>query len=426
MYTPTQKREIFKKLSTKTREIVVSTELSSFVYKIVKPFQISHNKEIEIANYVTDVLMEIITKNDFLKELERVFGKENSPKLFNDFNVKIFDNLDGIYSEILKGRSGEEFSEETVGQDIGSKQSIISVKKETSSGFLNRIKGGKGFTEGQLKAKYDSLPLDLKEALDSTEIFDKFQNISDKYRLLIDKAGMLEEEVSYVLLGLLPASKFSDRIREKLGISSEEAQKITGDVNETIFKGFRDSLMKIHSENAVEKREETTPDISEKAEIVAPSAPVVEHAPVIHKEMPHEEIKDSKPAPFYQNMIEKEVPEKDMDRNNILEEIERIDRESSNPVSVPEPIKTIIPQPPAPLKVPEINLPTGNAEDMARDWGNIPNVLPAQDKKTIADIKLSQTMKLGAEKIDATRAGTDKSRPDRSGGVDPYREPIEL
>lgn len=107
------------------------------------------------------------------------------------------------------------------------------------------------FTKEQLEEKYRNLPADLRQALDSTEIYEDFQAISKKHGLHIDKAGILEEEVTIVLLGLVPSSKFVARLRENLEISLEEAQTIANDVNETIFKDFRESLMKIHSGNAV-------------------------------------------------------------------------------------------------------------------------------------------------------------------------------
>ena len=106
------------------------------------------------------------------------------------------------------------------------------------------------FTKEQLDQKYKSLPPDLRRALDSTEIYEQFQDISKKHNLLIDKAGILEQEVTFVLLGLVPSSKFINQLHEKLDISTSEAQKIASDVNDTIFKSFRESLMRVHSENA--------------------------------------------------------------------------------------------------------------------------------------------------------------------------------
>ncbi|MEK7120925.1 MAG: hypothetical protein AAB840_02435, partial [Patescibacteria group bacterium] len=250
------------------------------------------------------------------------------------------------------------------------------------------------FTEEQLKQKYDNLPPDLREALDSTEVFAKFQAISDRYRLLLDKAGMLEQEVSLVLLGLVPAPEFVSRIRQKLEVSLEEAQKIAGDVNETIFKGFRDSLMRVHASVGEEKREEVSlkppipplpagrlppippvpprpaggppPNLPTQPapmrDFIVPTPPVSPPpaqpfipppppkptpsaipptvapttAPTPQREIPQEPIFNKTPMEqpvsrlVYENPATKtENFEEKLNRNNILEEIERIDRESS-------------------------------------------------------------------------------------------------
>lgn len=113
------------------------------------------------------------------------------------------------------------------------------------------------FTKEQLDEKYRNLPADLRQALDSTEIYEDFQEISKKHGLHIDKAGILEEEVTIVLLGLVPSSKLVERLHENMEISIQEAQTIARDVNETIFKDFRESLMKIHSENTEIKPQNT-------------------------------------------------------------------------------------------------------------------------------------------------------------------------
>jgi hypothetical protein len=109
------------------------------------------------------------------------------------------------------------------------------------------------FTKEQLDERYKNLPSDIKAALDSTDTYEDLQEISKKYGLLIDKAGLLSEEVTLTLLGLESSSSLVYRLRENLGVSLEVAQSMGDDINEKIFKDFRDSLMKIHSENVNSK-----------------------------------------------------------------------------------------------------------------------------------------------------------------------------
>jgi hypothetical protein len=100
----------------------------------------------------------------------------------------------------------------------------------------------------ELKRKYDSLPGDLKRAIDSTEVPEKIRAIATKNGLHIDKIGILEEEVGLVMLGSAHMAEFVDRIEERLSISTEKAMDITTQVNLEIFLPIRESLMKISSE----------------------------------------------------------------------------------------------------------------------------------------------------------------------------------
>jgi hypothetical protein len=217
------------------------------------------------------------------------------------------------------------------------------------------------------------LPPDLRQALDSTEIYEDFQEISKKHGLHIDKAGILEEEVTIVLLGLMPSSKLVARLHENMGISSEEAQNIAQDVNETIFKDFRESLMKIHSENTE-----------------------IKPANVVNVEAPIQTKSDGE--------TEK------IDREELLREIEKMDELGSRQ--------------------------TGDSGQGAVDGIDKSNKLEnlAEIKtfsapagaapKSIIEEKLSGPMRSTAEEIKLTR-GDEKTRPDPGRRIDPYREPLD-
>lgn len=146
------------------------------------------------------------------------------------------------------------------------------------------------FTNIEIEAKYQALHPDLKAALNSPDIYSSLQNIAEKYNLLMDKAGILEQEVTLVLLGLVPSSKFIDRLKVNLDVSVDVSEKIAADINETIFKEFREVLMEIH-----EKAKQIE---IEKATKIIPEQPFVE---------------DNK-----------------LDRDEILKEIERIEKFEEN------------------------------------------------------------------------------------------------
>src|SRR3990167_7828126 len=99
------------------------------------------------------------------------------------------------------------------------------------------------FTREELEKKYRGLPEELRRALDSTEVYDALRTIVAKHGLHIDQSAVLEDEISLVLLGIVSAYDFTKRIKEGLGLSLTETENIVRDVNEVIFKKYREHLM---------------------------------------------------------------------------------------------------------------------------------------------------------------------------------------
>ncbi len=108
-----------------------------------------------------------------------------------------------------------------------------------------------------IQKKYESLPDDVRKAIDSTELPLKLQKISSDQGLHVDQAGILEEEVASVMLGIIHPDEFVDAIEERLGISTEKAIDITTSVNMEIIIPIRESLMTLHEkESSIETRAE--------------------------------------------------------------------------------------------------------------------------------------------------------------------------
>src|SRR5437868_2887280 len=98
----------------------------------------------------------------------------------------------------------------------------------------------------ELKNKYDSLPNDVKQAIDSSDVALKLEDLGKKYDLHMDQIGILEEEVGKVMLGITHPDEFVDVIEQKLNIDTDKAIALTTDVNMEIFLSIRESLIKMH------------------------------------------------------------------------------------------------------------------------------------------------------------------------------------
>ena len=89
---------------------------------------------------------------------------------------------------------------------------------------------------------FQKLPADVQTAIYSVETSRAIEQIADKHYLLIDKMGLLAEEVGLVMLGATHPKDFIRNLSDKLGIDRETAKKIAEDVNQQIFAKVRESL----------------------------------------------------------------------------------------------------------------------------------------------------------------------------------------
>lgn len=130
------------------------------------------------------------------------------------------------------------------------------------------------YTQEQLREKYNKLPEELKDAIFSEDVARAIRNISQKYKLPIDKTGELASEVGDVFLGITHPRDFTGNLAQRLRTDQLTTRNIAEDVNKEIFSPVRESLKKLHSE----KEEEDAPKIPEKE----PAAPgMTEHpAPI--------------------------------------------------------------------------------------------------------------------------------------------------
>lgn len=105
------------------------------------------------------------------------------------------------------------------------------------------------YTVEELKERFETLPEDVQVAIKSIETADAIEAIQQKYKLHIDQAGLIAEEVGLVMLGFSRPFDFVARIASKLHITQMVASEITKDINENIFNPIKESLKKIHSLN---------------------------------------------------------------------------------------------------------------------------------------------------------------------------------
>jgi hypothetical protein len=103
----------------------------------------------------------------------------------------------------------------------------------------------------QLIAKrLSELPSDVQQAILSTDIGKKIQNIGATHGLHIDQLGILEDEVMLVMLGFADPNTFADNVVDHLRIPKETALQITDQIATSIFVPIRESMQAFMAKRA--------------------------------------------------------------------------------------------------------------------------------------------------------------------------------
>ncbi len=106
------------------------------------------------------------------------------------------------------------------------------------------------YTKEQKLDAYRKLPEEIKAVISAEDVTDKITAVGNKHNLLIDKQGMLVDEIGLVMFGLTHPDKFVDSLKNRLGISHDDAEAIATDVNNEILLEIREELKKISAKNA--------------------------------------------------------------------------------------------------------------------------------------------------------------------------------
>jgi len=108
------------------------------------------------------------------------------------------------------------------------------------------------YSKEQLYEIYRGLPEEIQDVMASMNSTYTIRTIGQKYGLHIDKIGELSDEIGLTMLGLTKSDDFLVHIKNRLQLDQTTAEQITREVNEQIFLPIRESLMKLHANEATE------------------------------------------------------------------------------------------------------------------------------------------------------------------------------
>lgn len=135
----------------------------------------------------------------------------------------------------------------------------------------------------QLVARYELLPDELKSLITDDNFRVKLFEIAKEQKLNFEQLGILEIEVSMVILGMTPPKDFRDELQIQLKKNDVEIDALVAKINTQVFTPIRASLEKLyegHKEPADymegEGGKESAPAIPATQTPTAPNAPKIE------------------------------------------------------------------------------------------------------------------------------------------------------
>lgn len=81
----------------------------------------------------------------------------------------------------------------------------------------------------------EKLPAEVKEVLFAEKTGDDIDNICKKYEVSSEKISEVAKYAGQVLLGILPAEKFSEILEKEVGLKKTAAGSVAHDIESSIF-----------------------------------------------------------------------------------------------------------------------------------------------------------------------------------------------
>jgi hypothetical protein len=123
------------------------------------------------------------------------------------------------------------------------------------------------YTKEQINERFQMLPSSVQDVVLSAEVADAIKTIADKNDLYIDTAGLLNEEITYVMVGAEKSVNFISNLKTKVHLPEDKVNAVAGDVNDKIFLPIREALKNAANKPAQDIGPETPApsDLQEKA-----------------------------------------------------------------------------------------------------------------------------------------------------------------
>lgn len=133
--------------------------------------------------------------------------------------------------------------------------------------------------EKKIKDRLAELPKDILDAVQSSDLDKKVQEIGTRHQLHLDQIGDLADETMLVMLGFTETEDFVNTVARRLKIIPDKAASISSEISNAIFMPIRTSLQDFAEARSAEVISKIIPDAPIKAASPPPPVPPASSKP---------------------------------------------------------------------------------------------------------------------------------------------------
>lgn len=139
------------------------------------------------------------------------------------------------------------------------------------------------YSKEQINERFQMLSPTVQDIILSVEIADAIKEITKKNDLHMDTAGLLNEEITYVIVGAEKSVNFVSNLKTKVHIPEDKVNSVAGDVNDKIFLPVREALKNAANKPAQDIKSEVVEESNlHKKEVELETR--INHAPLTESE----------------------------------------------------------------------------------------------------------------------------------------------
>jgi hypothetical protein len=212
--------EYFQKLPKEAQESFSSMAWLETLKTISTKYRLNEAQIETLGAETTLVLLGIINTDEYQKNIEKelTLSQDTTQKIFTEINESVLSTI---------------------------KTQLAQTYEQNAQSLAEEKYGG----EKKLDERFSSLPKEVQDAINESDYQETLYLLSQKYKLPIDKMGLLEEITTKVMLGIIHPDKYGEELKTKLGLNDIDNSNLVDDINNKILKTIKGSL-KEHWQNS--------------------------------------------------------------------------------------------------------------------------------------------------------------------------------